>query len=150
MLVEIDTIAMRGEDGAALMRATSAPTGHWRLAGPFSQGVRCADMIFVSGQVSRAPSGEVRHPSDLARQTTTVIEHVARILSEHGATLDDVVKINTYYVDGVDAWRRIVDACRAFFPLPGPVLTGIPLRFLPEGLVVKTDVIAMLGEDGRG
>jgi len=149
MLVEIDTIAMQGEDGAALARATSAPTGHWRLSGPFSQGVRCADMIFVSGQASRAPSGEVRHPGDLARQTTTVIEHVAGILSEHGATLDDVVKINTYYVGGADAWRRIVAACRAFFPPPGPVLTGIPLRFLPDGLVVKTDVIAMLGEDGR-
>src|SRR5438270_730140 len=62
MLVEIDTIAMRGEDGSALPRATSAPTGHWRLAGPFSQGLRCGEMIFVSGQVARAPSGEVRHP----------------------------------------------------------------------------------------
>lgn len=151
MLLEIDTIAMRGEDGAALPRTVSAPHGHWKLAGPFSQGLRCGNMIFVSGQVSRAPSGEVRHPGDLARQTTTAIEHVGRILSEHGATLDDVVKINSFYVDGgrEDAWRRCLDACRAFFPPPGPVTTGIPLRYLPDGLLIKTDVIAMLGEDGR-
>ena len=149
MLLEIDTIAMRGEDGTALPRATAAPAGHWRLAGPFPQAVRCGDMIFVSGQVSRAPSGDVHHPGDVVGQTATVMEHVARILSEHGATLDDVVKINTYYVDGPDAWRRSLDACRAFFPPPGPVITGIPLRFLPDGLVVKTEVIAMLGEDGH-
>src|SRR6266853_1738699 len=49
-LVEIDTIAMRGEDDAPLPRAVSAPAGHWRLAGPFSQGLRCGQMIFVSGQ----------------------------------------------------------------------------------------------------
>src|SRR5262249_52600198 len=99
MLVEIDTIAMRGEDGATLPRTVSAPPGHWKLAAPFRQALRCGDMIFVSAQVSRAPSGEIRHPGDLARQTTTVIEHVGCVLSKHGAALDDVVKINSYYVD---------------------------------------------------
>ncbi len=151
MLLEIDTIAMRGEDHTALPRTVSAPPGHWRLAGPFSQGLRCGEMIFVSGQVARGPSGEVRHPGDLARQTTDVMEHVGRILSEHGATFDDVVKINSYYVDEGrgDAWRRSVDVCRAFFRAPGPVVTGIPLRWLPDGLVIKTEVMAMRGEDGR-
>ena len=151
MLVEIETIAMRGEDGARLPRTASAPAGHWRLGGPFSQGVRCGDMIYVSGQVARAPAGEVRHPGDLAHQSTDVMEHVGRILSEHGATLDDVVKINSYYVDGGqrDAWRRSIGACRAFFRAPGPVVTGIPVRWLPDGLMIKTEVIAMLGEDGR-
>ena len=151
MLLEIDTIAMRGEDQTVLPRTVSAPFGHWQLAGPFSQGLRCGEMIFVSGQVARGPSGEVRHPGDLARQTTDVMEHVGRILSEHGATFDDVVKINSYYVDGGhgDAWRRSIDASRAFFRSPGPVVTGIPLRWLPDGLVIKTEVMAMLGEDGR-
>jgi enamine deaminase RidA (YjgF/YER057c/UK114 family) len=151
MLLEIDTIAMRSESQAALPRTVSAPSGHWRLAGPFSQGLRCGQMIFVSGQVARGPSGEVRHPGDLARQSTDVMEHVGRILSEHGATFDDVVKINSYYVDRGqgDAWRRSIDACRAFFRSPGPVVTGIPLRWLPDGLMIKTEVIAMLGEDGR-
>ena len=151
MLVEIDTIAMRGEDDATLPRAVSAPPGHWRLAGPFSQGLRCGQMIFVSGQVARSPAGEVRHPGDLTRQTTSVMEHVGRILAEHGATFDDVVKINSYYVGGDNpgAWQRSIDVCRAFFRAPGPVVTGIPLRWLPDGLLVKTDVIAMLGEDGR-
>src|SRR5262245_40841939 len=97
MLVEIEVIAMRGEHQTRLRRTVSAPSGHWRLAGPFSQGVGCGDVIFVSGQVARDPSGKVRHPGDLARQTTDVLEQVGRILSEHGATLDDVVKINSYY-----------------------------------------------------
>ena len=142
---------MRGEDQTALPRTVSAPSRHWKLAGPFSQGLRCGDMIFVSGQVARSPSGEVRHPGDLARQAPEVMEHVERILSEHGATLGDVVKINSYYVDGgqPDAWRRSIDACRAFFRSPGPVVTGIPLRWLPDGLAIKTDVIAMPGGDGR-
>ena len=29
------------------------------------------------------------------------------------------------------------------------MVTGIPLRWLPDGLMIKADVIAMLGEDGR-
>jgi enamine deaminase RidA (YjgF/YER057c/UK114 family) len=101
--------------------------------------------------VARGPAGEVRHPGDLARQTTVVMEHLGRILAEHGATFDDVVKINSYYVDGGDhaAWGRSIGVCRAFFRSPGPVVTGIPVRWLPDGLVIKTDVIAMLGEDGR-
>src|SRR5260370_39636541 len=53
MLVEIDTIAMRGEDDAPLPRAVSAPAGHWRLARPFSPGLRCRHIIFVRGHVPR-------------------------------------------------------------------------------------------------
>jgi enamine deaminase RidA (YjgF/YER057c/UK114 family) len=73
MLVEIEAIAMRGEDQTRLARTESAPPGHWRLAGPFSQGVGCGNMIFVSGQVARDPSGKVRNPGNLARQTTDVL-----------------------------------------------------------------------------
>src|SRR5262249_21770660 len=109
--------------------------------------------VFLSGQVARDPSGKVRHPGDLVRQTTDVLEQVGRILSEHGATLDDVVKINSYYVADAEssgaAWRRSIDACRAFFRAPGPVVTRIPPRCPPEGLVIKPDVIARLGEEGR-
>src|SRR5215510_10400887 len=106
---------MRGEDQSRPRRTVSAPPGHWRLAGPFSQGVACGDMIFVSGQVARDPAGKVRHPGSLAQQTTDALEQVGRILSEHGATLDDVVKVNSYYVadDPGAAWRRSIDVCRA-------------------------------------
>src|SRR6266536_3398552 len=50
MLVEIDTISIRSEDQTALPRKASAPPGHWRLAGPFSQGLRCGEMFFVRMQ----------------------------------------------------------------------------------------------------
>lgn len=148
MLVEIEAVAMRREDGVRLAPAVAAPAGHSPLPAPFSPGLRRGHMLHVSGQTARDGAGRVPHPGDLGSQGKLVMESAGQILAAAGAGFADVVKVNTYY-RGADSgdWPRCLEAWAPSFPAPGPVVSGIPLPWLPDGLAITIDLVAMLGDD---
>jgi enamine deaminase RidA (YjgF/YER057c/UK114 family) len=151
MVVEIEAVAMLGVDGAHLARTASVPEGHAPLPAPFSHGLRCGEMIFVSGQTARDASGAVRYPGDIVRQSEAVMENLSAVLAGFGATLDDTVKINAWYAGEGTAedWETGARVRAGRFAEPGPAATGIPLPGLDaEGLAIAIDIVAMLGEDG--
>jgi enamine deaminase RidA (YjgF/YER057c/UK114 family) len=150
MLVEIEGIAMRGEDDAPLARTYAA--GPSPLPQSFAQGLRCGKMIFVSGQTPVDDTGTLVHPGDIIAQTRQVMRQIGDVLGQFGATFDDVVKINRWYVGQgtVADFEPAALACAAHFKEPGPAATGIPIpRHALPGHQIRIEVIAMLGEDGR-
>lgn len=151
MMVEIEAIAMLGTDGRRLATESAAPTGHQTMPAPFRHGLRCGEMIFLGGQVPRDSEGVVLHPGDIVGQSELVMDNLARVLGEFGASLDDAVKFNIYYRgDGtVGDWRRGAEVRAGYFSEPGPAATGLPLPLLPEGEKIRMEVMAMLGTDGR-
>ena len=151
LAVEIDADAMLGKDGSTLPRTHATGHGTGPLPKPFSHAVRCGQMIFVSGQVACDASGVLRHPGDIIAQSDVVMENLAQILGEFGATLDDAVKLRRYFVAGgaTADWQAGVTAAARHFGDPGPVATEVPVqRLLPDGAMVKIDLIAMLDTDG--
>ena len=89
---------------------------------------------------------------DIVGQTKQVMRQVGDALSSFGASFDDVVKINRWYVGQgtVEDFEPAALACAAHFKEPGPAATGIPLpRHARAGQQIKIEVVAMLGEDGR-
>jgi enamine deaminase RidA (YjgF/YER057c/UK114 family) len=151
MMVEIEAIAMLGADGRRLATEGAAPTDHQTMPAPFRHGLRCGEMIYVGAQVPRNSEGVVLNPGDIIGQSELVMDNLARVLGEFGASLDDTVKFNIYYRgDGtVDDWRRAAEVRAAYFSEPGPAATGLPLPLLPDGEMVRMEVMAMLGENGR-
>jgi enamine deaminase RidA (YjgF/YER057c/UK114 family) len=117
---------------------------------PFTHGLRCGEIIHVGGQVARDADGRVRYPGDIVTQSEVVMEQLAALLAGHGATLDDAVKLNIYYVSGDtrDDWQAAAAVWARSFTEPGPVATAIPVPWLPDGLMVKMELVAMLGVDG--
>ena len=151
MLVEIEGIAMRAEDGGRLSRETVAADGPSPLPAPFVQAVRCGQMIYVSGQSPRDASGTVTDPGNIVAQTHTVVGYVVDRLEPFGADLADVVKINRWYggQGGIDDFEPAALACAGYFTEPGPAATGIPIpRHAFDGMRMKIEMVAMLGEDG--
>lgn len=151
MVVEIEAVAMLGEDGARLPKTRAAANGHSPLPEPFVHGVSCGEMIFVAGQAGRDASGRVLHGHDIVRQSEVVMDNLERVLAELGAGFDDVVKMNRYYVGrGRQAdWEPAAKIVAARFAEPGPAATGIPLpRLWPDGEMVRVEAVAMRGEDG--
>ena len=65
----------------------------------YSFAVRTGNVIWVSGQVSMSPEGEVVGVDDVAKQTEQVFENLSTVLAEAGGTLDDIVSTTTYMVD---------------------------------------------------
>ena len=90
---------------------------------PFRQGVKCGNTIHTSGQVALGENGEALHPTDIAGQTRVAMENIRALLAEFGATTEDVVRKNTYYV-GVKDYRRTVPIRAEYFKT-GTCATGL-------------------------
>jgi enamine deaminase RidA (YjgF/YER057c/UK114 family) len=151
MLVEIEAFAMRGLDDRPLSRAYAGFEGGSPLPDPFVQGLRCGKMIFLSAQSALDGAGRVRLPNDILGQTRQVMTMLELALRSLGADLNDVVKVNRWYVGHgtIEDFEPAALACAAHFREPGPAATGIPLpRHARDGQMIKIELIAMRGEDG--
>lgn len=143
--------AQRIAIGAARRRLMPAGHWDWHVPTPFSQGWRVGPLVFVGGQLSLDENGVVIGTGDIEVQTRNVFENVGKVLADAGATWDDVVKINTYYVyDGDPAaaqefWARMTAVRMEFLPDPGPCGTGVRVEGLmyPD-LLIEVEAIAVL------
>jgi enamine deaminase RidA (YjgF/YER057c/UK114 family) len=152
MLVEIEATAMRGADGARLARDTASPDGLAPLPAPFVQGVRCGEMIFVSGQSARDATGAVVSPGDVLAQSEMLMENIGTVLAAFGADHNDSVRFRMYYAAGgtADQWEGAARVRASYFTEPGPAATGLPVEYLaPIGAMARMELIAMLGTDGE-
>ncbi len=73
---------------------TLAPPG----AG-FSQGILANGTIYVAGQVSLSPAGEIVGKGDIAVQTHQTLQNVQSVLAEGGMFLTDIVSATVYLKD---------------------------------------------------
>ncbi len=150
--IEIEGIAMRGQNDERLSRSASwIPDGNWLPPG-LSQAVRCGQMIFTSGQTSANRQGDILHPGSLAEQSKVVLNKLDRLLNGLGADLADAVKTNVFNVEPgeMENWKDAALIRASFFPEPGPAATGLSLTRLPNPeLMVRNDVIAMRDIDGQ-
>lgn len=114
----------------------------------FSHAVRCGDLIFTSDCSSITPQGDVQKPDDLNTQTSLMMECLANTLALVNASMDDVVKLNVFYVgDGTSAnWSEPALIRAAHFKDPGPAATGIAVQsFARPGLMTR--IAATAGVD---
>jgi 2-iminobutanoate/2-iminopropanoate deaminase len=148
-----------GRLASAQPRQRLMPAGHWdwHVPTPFSQGWRIGSMVFVGGQLSLDEQGEVIGHGDIEVQTRNVFENVTRVLQDAGATWDDVVKMNTFYVyDGdpsgaQDFWTTMTNVRMQYLPDPGPCGTGVRVNGLMyDGLLIEVEVIAVIDDDANG
>lgn len=153
MCIAIDAFAVDDSDGVAPRQAAEV-RGHWAWPADavFSHGVRCGELLFVSAQSARDASGAIVFPGDIVSQAKLTIENIARVLEAMGADLDDVVKLNTWFVgQGTDEdWRKAARVRSEAFRYPGPAATGVPVpRPYPDGALIRQECWAMRGVDGK-
>ena len=151
MLVEIEGCAMLGRDGAKLPRSYAVAEEGPPLPDAFSAAVRCGDMIFVGGQAPVGADGAVAAPGRIVDQTNLVMDRIGGLLGQFGADFGDVVKNNRWYAGTatIEDFEPAALACAAYYAEPGPAATGVPVpRHATEGVEIKLEVVAMLGEDG--
>ncbi len=151
MVFEIEAIAMRDLNGPRLPRAAAWDPEAPRLPPPFSQALRCGEMLFSSGASALDGDGRPLAAGDLAAQSRLVLPRIDALFSQLGADLWDAVKTNVFNVEPgtQEDWARPALIRAANFREPGPAATGISLpRLWPDGVMVRNDVIAMRGTDG--
>ena len=153
MAVLIKAVAIHNADGGAPSVGWN-PSGHWPFpcGAEFSHGLRCGELIFVGAQTAKDGAGRVLHDGDIVAQAKLTIANIARVLESLGCDLDDVVKLNTWYLGaGTDAdWRRAAEVRSSAFRFPGPCATGVPVpRPYPDGSLIRQECFALRGTDGE-
>jgi len=109
----------------------------------FSPAVRVGSHILVSGIIGVDPQG--RLPADFRGQAENVLATLEAIVSEAGATMDDVVSLNSYHVGDLQsqlAQLSEVKAERLGAP-PYPIWTGVGVAQLamPGALLEVSAVV---------
>ena len=150
MMVEIEAVAMLAGDGSRLAREAAAPANVMPIDKRLSHGLRCGEMIFAGGQAARDAGGAVLHPGDMTAQGEVAMDRLADVLAAFGADLGDMVKLNIFYAGGGarDGWHDAAGTCAGRFAGPGPVITALPLPWLPDGETIRIEALAMRGADG--
>ncbi len=118
----------------------SAPTA----IGPYSQGIRTGDLIFVSGQIPLDPATGVLVSGDIAAQTHRVFANLRAILEAGGASLDHVVRTTVYLADMND-FAAMNEVYATYFSTPAPARATVQAARLPKDARIEIDVIASLG-----
>ena len=104
--------------------------------------------VFVSGQVDWDGDSHVRHAS-LEGQAEGAVEHLATVLNEAGASLEDVLQLRVY-VRGelADGMSRLVPVLARHFRAVRPALTGIGVASLASrDTLIEIEALAKLPEN---
>jgi 2-iminobutanoate/2-iminopropanoate deaminase len=106
--------------------------------------VPAGKMVFVSGQVSRNPQGEIVGIGDIRTQTRQVLENMISVLAQGGATMDDVVKVTVFVTNVAEHYSDIHEIRAEYFPTDYPASTMVEVKALvqPE-LLIEIEAIAV-------
>jgi enamine deaminase RidA (YjgF/YER057c/UK114 family) len=106
-----------------------------------------AKLVYVSGQISLGPDGQVVGKGDVRRQCEQVFENVATVLRASGASWRDVIKMNAYMVgmsaESVAIFRQVRTRYLTPGQLPASTFVGVASLVQPE-LLLEVEVVAAL------
>ncbi|CAG2150672.1 2-iminobutanoate/2-iminopropanoate deaminase [Cupriavidus yeoncheonensis] len=127
-----------------------APQWDWEHDMPPAPALRAGNTLYLSGQIALAPDGTLAGAGDLVAQARQCFENIRAILARAGATMQDVVKMTTYFTCNLDeaVASEYWAVRKAFFGEHRPASTGVQVRaLLMPACLIEIDVIAVLPGD---
>jgi len=110
--------------------------------GPYSQAVKAAGLLFISGQVCIDPSsGELRN-RDLQEETHQVMHNLRAILQEAGMDFSNVVKTTIFLTD-MNRFSEMNEVYGKYFDDNFPARETVQVSALPKFVNVEISMIAV-------
>ena len=103
-------------------------------------------LVFVAGQMSDDPEGNLVHPGDLAAQARQVFANLGRAIAAGGARPEQVAKITIYVVGHRPEYLPVIEAARRTLfgdHKPTETLLGVQTLAAP-GYLIEVDAIAVV------
>jgi len=114
--------------------------------GPYSQGLRVGDFIFISGQGPIDPVTGKIVGETIEEQTVRVLENIKLILEAGGATMANVVKANAFLSD-ISFFEPYNKIYGSYFSDPKPTRTTMVCQPPIQGILVEIEVVAFVGKE---
>ncbi len=119
---------------------TNAP----EALGPYSQGVKTGNFLFLSGQIGMDPVSKKLVEGGVEAQAEQIFKNISAVLKEAGATLDNVVKATVFLKDMGD-FKKVNEIYARQFQKPYPARSAVAVKELPLSVDIEIEVIAVLG-----
>ena len=110
--------------------------------GPYSQGIKAGNTVYVSGQIPIDPATGEFAGEDIAAQTRQSLTNIREILKAGGADMSHVVKTTVLLKDIAD-FAAMNEVYAEFFTEPYPARAAFQAAALPKGALVEIEAVAV-------
>lgn len=111
--------------------------------GPYSQAIKCGNMLFCSGQIPLDPATGEIVSGDITRQAIRVMDNVGAVLSAAGIGYNDVIKTTIFLVEMAD-FAAVNEIYASYFQSHKPARSTVAVKSLPRGALLEIEIIACL------
>ncbi len=108
---------------------------------PYSQAIKTAGLVFVSGQLGLKPDHAEMVGSTIQEQTEQIMKNLAAILAEAESDLGRLIK-TTVYLTNLDDFQGMNEVYARHVGETPPARATIEVGLLPSGALVEIDAIA--------
>lgn len=110
--------------------------------GPYSQGIRAENLVFVSGQIPLDPKTGELVEGDMRAQTQRALKNVESILLAGNSSFDMTLKMTVYLSDIAD-FSAVNDVFGEVFSEQPPAREAVQVAALPKGARIEISAIGL-------
>ena len=110
--------------------------------GPYSQGIKAGNTVYVSGQIPIDPATGEFAGETIQEQTRQSLTNIKNILAEAGMDMSDVVK-TTVLLANIADFTAMNEVYAEFFTAPYPARAAFQVAAIPKGALVEIEAIAV-------
>jgi reactive intermediate/imine deaminase len=114
-----------------------------QAVGTYSQAVRCANTVYVSGQIPLDPGTGQLVQGSMELQIRRVFDNLRAIVEAAGGELSQVAKLNVFLTD-LAHFALLNQIMAEYFKQPYPARAAIQVAALPKGAAVEMDCVVEL------
>ena len=111
--------------------------------GTYSQAVRTAQTVYLSGQIPLDPVSMQMVEGEMRSQVVRVFQNLQAVAEAAGGTLADVVKLNVYLTD-LGHFPLVNEVMASYFHEPYPARAVVGVAALPRAAPIEIDAIMVL------
>ncbi len=120
-----------------VIQTSNAPAA----VGPYSQGYVAGDTVYTSGQIPLIPGTTELISDDVKKAAQQSLDNCKAILTEAGAKLTDVVKVDIF-LKNMDDFADVNGVYAEFFGEHKPARACVQVAKLPLDAVIEIQMIA--------
>jgi 2-iminobutanoate/2-iminopropanoate deaminase len=113
--------------------------------GPYSQGLACGDLLFISGQLPIDPASGELIEGTIEEKTRRVLDNLRAVAEAAGGGLKDVVK-TTVFLKDMNDFGAMNSAYAEYFTETPPARAAVQVAALPKGADIEIEAVAVLSE----
>ncbi len=111
--------------------------------GSYSQAVKCANTVYLSGQIPLDPKTMALVNTRIEDEIHQVFRNLAAVAQAAGGSLNHAAKLNVFLTD-LAHFSKVNEIMAQYFSKPYPARAAIGVASLPKGARIEADAVLVI------